>query len=108
MANIGHPPVQDAIQKVKELNSDEEAKYRAFVRERALHDEASLMKDARDEGLTLGTLNVVSLLLKKKFGDLPEWAEARLNEASLQQLQHWAAQILTVESLEEALRLPEH
>jgi len=104
MANISHPPVQDDIQKAKELNSDEEAKYRAFVRERALHDEVSLLNDARASGISYVFIGQ----LKQKFGELPEWAEVRLKEASLKQLEHWAMQILTVESLEEALRLPEH
>jgi len=50
MANIAYQPVQDALEKLKTLSADEEAQRLAFVRERALHDEASLLRDAREEG----------------------------------------------------------
>jgi predicted transposase YdaD len=34
----------------KALSADEEARYRALARERALHDEATLLKDAEERG----------------------------------------------------------
>jgi len=36
------------------LSADEEARYRALARERALHDEATLLKDAEERGETRG------------------------------------------------------
>lgn len=50
MANIQHAPIQQAMHRIKQLSADENAKRLAFVRERALRDEASLIYDAKQEG----------------------------------------------------------
>ena len=50
MGNITHPPVQEAMHRIRSLSADEEARRLAFVRERALRDEISLMNQARREG----------------------------------------------------------
>ncbi len=58
MAQIVDPPVRAALDKRKTLSADAEARRPAFVRERALRDERSLLKDAweegREEGLEAG------------------------------------------------------
>jgi len=56
MATIDHTPIKQAVNRIRQLSADEEAKRLAFVRERALHDEASLMYDAREEGREEGRL----------------------------------------------------
>jgi len=56
MATISHKPIKQAVNRIRQLSADEEAKRLAFVRERALHDEASLMHDAREEGREEGRL----------------------------------------------------
>ena len=50
MATITHEPVRKARDKLAALSVDAETRRLAFVRERALLDEASLLKDAREEG----------------------------------------------------------
>lgn len=50
MSTIEHAPIQEALSRVRELSADEQARRLAFVRERALHDEVSLLKEAREEG----------------------------------------------------------
>ena len=50
MAEIKHGPVQEAVSRVRALSADEEERRLAFVRERALHDEATLLREAREEG----------------------------------------------------------
>ncbi|MCG5525058.1 hypothetical protein LRB11_08965, partial [Ectothiorhodospira haloalkaliphila] len=50
MAKITHEPVQQAMNRLKELSADEEARRLAFVRERALRDEVSLLNEAKREG----------------------------------------------------------
>ena len=50
MAAIDHPPIREALSQIRQLSADEEARRLAFVRERALHDEATLLKEARQEG----------------------------------------------------------
>ncbi|MED5296059.1 Rpn family recombination-promoting nuclease/putative transposase [Salinicola sp. LHM] len=54
MANIAHEPVKKAMSRIRELSADEEARRLAFVRERALRDEVSLLNDAKREGLEEG------------------------------------------------------
>ena len=54
MAAIEHAPIQEALNRVRQLSADEEARRLAFVRERALHDEVSLLQEAREEGERLG------------------------------------------------------
>jgi predicted transposase/invertase (TIGR01784 family) len=50
MAAIEHAPIQEALNRVRQLSADEEARRLAFVRERALRDEVSLLQEAREEG----------------------------------------------------------
>ena len=50
MSQIAETPVRAALDRLQTLSADAEARRLAFVRERALHDEASLLKDAREEG----------------------------------------------------------
>ncbi len=54
MSRIADPPVRAALDKLRTLSADAEARRLAFVRERALHDEVSLLKDAREEGWEAG------------------------------------------------------
>jgi predicted transposase/invertase (TIGR01784 family) len=107
MSKIAHEPVQTAMNRIRQLSADEEAQRLAFVRERALHDEVSLLKDAREEGLQEGMQKGAALLLRKlitlKFGPLPEWVEQALSHASEAQLDDWSLRILSAESLDRLL-----
>ena len=38
--------------------------------------------------------------LRKRFGELPDWVETRLQEATTAQLELWAEQLLDAETLE--------
>jgi len=101
MANIAYEPVKEALAKVKELSADEEARRLAFVRERALHDEASLMKDAK----TQGEAQMLEKMLRFRFGELPSWAIDNLAEADIPQLEQWGEQLLQVETLEQVFEV---
>jgi hypothetical protein len=50
MSQITDEPVRRAYEKLKTLSQDQEARRLAFVRERALHDEATLLLEAREDG----------------------------------------------------------
>ncbi len=50
MAAVTHEPVLQAMDSIRELSADEETRRLAFVRERALHDEVSLLNEAKREG----------------------------------------------------------
>ena len=107
MASVTHEPVKRIRGYVRQLSADEEARRIAFVRERALRDETSQLKHARQEGWQEGRQEgqVLTLLklIQLKFGDCPEWADQQIHQATDSQLQGWIEKILTAESIEDLL-----
>jgi hypothetical protein len=53
------------------------------------------------QGVVQGELRVLSRLLRKRFGELPEWAEQMLKEASGGMLEVWSERVLTAAALED-------
>ena len=124
MAQIDYPPVQQALDEIRTLSSDEEARHRAFARERALMDERSELRWARDEGrqegLELGmqqgmregiatgkrdgTAKMLERLLMRRFGPIDEDARTRIASASAEQLDDWTLRVLDAATLEDVLR----
>jgi len=99
MRNIDYPPVQQALDRLKGLSADAETRRQAFVRERALLDEASAINAATARGKHEGEAIILERLLTKRFGPLPEAARSRLAGASLDQLDLWADRILDAPTL---------
>ena len=105
----GHGPVRDAMARLPALSADEEAKRRAFERERALHDEISLLNAARggglEEGLEAGRVegraDQLAQLLGYKFGALPPGVLQQLRAADAAQLDHWGKRMLAANSLDQ-------
>lgn len=64
MATVTHEPVKQAVNRIRELSADEEARRLAFVRERALHDEVSFLNEAKREGREEGRGEVAQNLIK--------------------------------------------
>ncbi|WPL18138.1 hypothetical protein Thiowin_03195 [Thiorhodovibrio winogradskyi] len=54
MNNLAHPPIQQARAKLRVMSADEEARYWAEAREKAMRDEATLLGDAHDQGFEEG------------------------------------------------------
>jgi len=50
MNQVTYPPVQQALDRLKALSADAETQHRALVRERALHDERTLIEAAEQRG----------------------------------------------------------
>jgi len=101
MNAITHEPIRQALQQLQELSGDAEAQRLAFVRERALRDEKSELKAARQEGRQQGRAAVLARLLQLKFGPLAEATQQRLAQAGEAQLDAWAERILSAHSLAE-------
>ncbi len=55
------------------------------------------------QGLQQGEVIMLKRLLTRRFGPLPAWAEQRLEQASLQELEGWAERVLEAQQLEDVL-----
>ena len=53
------------------------------------------------QGLQRGESRLLRRLLIQRFGELPAWAEAKLQEAALEQLEVWSERVLEAGTLEE-------
>ncbi len=58
-------------------------------------------KEARDEGVRQGEASVLKRLLRRRFNQLPNWIDQRLEQASRQELEGWADRVLDAERLED-------
>lgn len=59
------------------------------------------IKKGLQQGLQQGEVRVLRRLLTRRFGELPAWAEAKLQEAELAQLEVWGERVLDAGTLEE-------
>ena len=60
-------------------------------------------KKGREEGRREEALNLLSRLIVKRFGPMPPWAETRLSEKSIAQLEELGERVLDAANLEEML-----
>ena len=58
-----------------------------------------------EQGIGKGQAELVELLLRQRFGALPDWAQARLRQAERAQLEIWALRVLEAGSLEEVFEV---
>ena len=110
------------------MSADEETRRLAFVRERAVRDELTLLKEAEERGIEKGieqgieqgvsigiekgiekgaqekSRNTLTKLLTLRFGSLPEAAVQRLGEARVEQLDAWTEKVLFASTLEDVFQ----
>ena len=107
MSDVTYPPVQQAMKKLQDLSRNEEDRYRALAREKALYDELTMLRDAREEGreegAKAGRRSTLTRLLTRRFGPLTEEAQQRLQGATLVQLDLWFDRAIDAPTLEAAL-----
>ena len=122
MSEVTYPPVQQAMKKLQALSRNEEDRYRAIARERALYNELTLLRDAREEGreeglrdgvkkgveegLALAKAATLTRQLTRRFGPLPEWAVLRVQQAPPVELDAWLDRIFDAPTLQAALDGP--
>ena len=94
---MSDPIINRAMKRLKDISSDDYARERARVRERAEHDWASMLSDARREGLAAG----------KADGKAEGQSEARL-EFLRTLLTSPITEGLSDETLAEMVHLPRH
>lgn len=64
----------------------------------------NLVKKERLEGRQEEAQRILRKQISLKFGDMPEWAQKRIDQATPDQLEDWSAAILTVNSLDELFK----
>jgi hypothetical protein len=69
MSQLTYPPVQQALEVLKDLSADDETQRKAFVRERALRDEISQLSSARMEGLQEGLQEAKTKMLQSGMSE---------------------------------------
>ncbi|VCU68460.1 PD-(D/E)XK nuclease family transposase [Pigmentiphaga humi] len=112
MKDITHEPVHEALGRLKVLTMDEDARWRAFAREKAIADEAAALayatRTGMEQGLEKGRLEgearLLENLLSRKFGALPDATRERLRAATAAQLETWALNLLEAGTLGEVFR----
>ena len=81
LQNTNVPVIQKAVMVIHQMSADEKMREIARMREKALHDEASALKGARDEGraegITEGRTEMISKM--KAFGMSDEQINAILH-----------------------------
>jgi len=97
MQQIQHPPIQKAYQNLRALSADKQAWYQQLAREMAQHDEAT----EKEEMEAKVRIDILRRQLHTKFSELPSSAEQRLQNATLEQLEHWVVRVLTAETLDQ-------
>jgi hypothetical protein len=65
------------------------------------------MREGIQEGERKGETKLLVRLLTRRFGQLPGWAEARVNKAKSAQLEKWADAVLDASNLTEVLGAPD-
>jgi hypothetical protein len=97
IAKVGAGPKDEARAFFASLGSGAEEVYVATIAEQ-------LKAEGREQGLAQGQRALVLRLLERRFGPLDEGTRARLDRATVQDLERWAEQLLTAPTLEDALR----
>ena len=112
MSEVSYPPVQEAMKKLQALSRNEEDRYRAIARERALFNELTLLRDAREEGReegwekgreegqTLARIATLTRQLTRRFGPPPAWALTRMQQATGEQIDTWLDRILDAPTID--------
>jgi hypothetical protein len=109
MSELDYPPVEQALEKLQDLSLSDEERFRAIARERQLYNEATLLRDAkqegREEGREAGSIEAriatLTRLLHRRFGALTDALPPRLHQATVQQLDGWLDRILDARTLDE-------
>jgi hypothetical protein len=101
MSENSYPPMRQALQTPQPVSENEEDRYRAIARERAMHSWMTLQRLAREEGWKEAHVELaLTRQLTRRFGPLPEWVAPLLQDAPAKQLDTWLDRILDAPTLE--------
>ncbi len=110
MPQIDYPPVQQALERLRELSADPEIQRLAAVRERVLREQywelTGAREEGREEGIAQGQAAIVELQLHCRFGPLSEATRTRLQTATPEQLESWAERLLDASDSDAVFQVP--
>lgn len=78
----------------------QEAKKMPYINTFERHGIEQGLLQGREEGTLIGERRFLTKLLHKRFGELPDWAQQRIEEADETQLARWADEVLDAHSLD--------
>jgi len=84
----------------KEVQEFEEEKHMRYVSSFERIAQRKGMEKGMEKGISQGQIALLRRLLVQRFGPLPQWAEAQLNQAAPAQLELWGERLLDAERLE--------
>ena len=64
------------------------------------------LREVLEEGHQEGEKALLRRQLERRFGPLPEWADAQITAADTATVEQWGLRLLEARSLEEVLRAP--
>ncbi|CBL47321.1 hypothetical protein HDN1F_37380 [gamma proteobacterium HdN1] len=99
------PAIAEALDMLNYISQDQEERRRHLNRKIALLDQKTLenrVRKAEDENKELRALQkgLIHKLLEQRFGPLPDWAKARLEAATAEQLGAIGSLVISAERLE--------
>ncbi|MBT6479029.1 MAG: DUF4351 domain-containing protein [Gammaproteobacteria bacterium] len=115
------------IQRLQELTADNEKQFREYLSmmeilstnrdlQQILKEEEKMLSQIKQselpsyqlgaefgiqQGMQQGEGHLLARLIQKRFGDLPEWAEEKITQATIEQLEIWGDNILEANTLDE-------
>ncbi len=66
----------------------------------------SYLRKIHLEGEKRGRMQVLQLLLKEKFGELPDWAEKKIEAANTAAIKRWTLRLIDAKHLEDVFPKP--
>ena len=58
------------------------------------------LREGMRQGVRAGEANLLLRQLRRRFGELPDWVQPRLQQAPSEQLERWGERLLEVDTLE--------
>ena len=94
----------NVVQTYLKLAGDDEERFEVEM-QRSSNKEILSMVITWEDALTAskmeGEASILRRLLSRRFADLPEWIDQRLEQASQQELERWADRVLDAKRLED-------
>lgn len=100
MAKV-NPDIEKAFDILRTISQDKETRALYLSREMALHDEATRLGEAIEEGRAEGRAEILIKLFNKKFKKLPQEMEEKIKELPKDKFDNLALNIFEIETIDD-------